>query len=264
MSSSEAGVLARISADAVRYGQEISRRGGEDVARRLYRYNSAPLSPQVSRVLPTSQALEEFLGMSGPDCLRPLVREHWVQVTRWWQPGPWCSFTPRVVTGRVGLEPLVHKLYISPSWEYLGVAVRRCLPVLARAGAPAFKWGAGLAGLLRPDKLVVYFGDRESLERVAGRVLAALAGIPAQGVPFTAEIGGAGLLSRAEDPLPGRAGTPDTGRQSWRQWVSGRLAESLTAAGEVPAGGAEPWQQALDRLRRDGIDPRSWTWHASA
>jgi hypothetical protein len=183
-----------------------------------------------------------------------------MQVTRWWQLGPWCSWASRVVSDPADLDPLVYKLYISPRWEHLGVAVRSSLPVLAEIGAPAFKWGRELTGILRPDKFVVYFRDRDSLCQAAERLLAALCGLPAQGVPFTAEIGGAGLLSWAKDPLPRRDVTRVENHQSWRQWVSGCLAESLTAAGPVSVDGVEPWELALERLRRDGVDPRSWTW----
>ena len=70
---SEPGFVARISLEAVQYGQEIGRSGGVDVASRLYRYNSAPLSPAVRRAMPTSQALDEHLGMLGSNCLRPFV-----------------------------------------------------------------------------------------------------------------------------------------------------------------------------------------------
>jgi hypothetical protein len=258
------GVIARISLEAARYGQEIGRCHGVDVASRLYRYNSAPLSPAIRRALPTSQALDEHLGMSGPECLQPLLVKHWVQVAHWWQLGRWCSWVSRVVRDPADQDPLVYKLYISPRWEHLGVAIRRCLPVLAEIDAPAFKWGTGLTGILRPDKFVVYFRDRDSLRRAEEHLLAALGDIPPQGVPFTAEVGGAGLLSWARDPLPGHSVARAGDRLSWRQWVSSCLAESLRAAGPVLVDGVEPWELALERLRRYGIDPRSWTWCGSA
>jgi hypothetical protein len=262
--SSEPGVVARISLEAVRYGYELGRCGGIDLASRLYHYNTAPLSPAVSRALPTPKALDELVSMSGPECMRPLIAEHWIPVTRWWQPGPWCSWAPRVASGPADLDPLVFKLYISPTWEYLGETARRCLPVLAEMGAPAFKWGRELAGVLRPDKFVVYFRDRDALSRAAERLLAVLGGLPVQGVPFTAEVGGAGLLSWAEDPLPTSGVTGVGSRLSWRQWVSCGLARSLATARPAPADGAEPWELALDQLRCYGVDPRSWTWSGPA
>jgi hypothetical protein len=257
---SGSGVVASVSLEALHYGQEICRFGCLNIASRLYQYNSAPLSPAVCRALPTSQALDEFLGLSGSECLGPLVREHWVQVTRWWESGPWCSWASRVVSDPADLDPLLYKLYISPRWEYIGTAIRRCLPILAEIGAPVFKWGRELIGILRPDKFVVYFRSRESLHQAADRLLTALRGVPAQGVPFTAELGGDGLLSWAKDPLPVGNVTGTRDRQSWRQWVCGCLAESLAATCPVAVDGVEPWERALDRIRHNGVDPRSWTW----
>jgi hypothetical protein len=262
--SSEPGAVARISREAAQYGQEIGRCAGVDVASRLYRYNTAPLSPAVRKILPTSQALDEHLGMSGRECLRPLVTEHWMQVTRWWQPGPWSSWVSRAVLDPTGLDPLVYKLYISPRWEHLGEAVRRCLPILTEIDAPAFKWGRELTGILRPDKFVVYFRNRDSLRQAAKRLLVALGDLPAQGVPFTAEVGGSGLLSWAKDHLPCHEVKGVEDCKSWRQWVSGRLAEALMSASPVPVDGVEPWELALERLLRDGVDPQSWTWVALA
>jgi hypothetical protein len=115
-------------------------------------------------------------------------------------------------------------------------------------------------GLLRPDKIVAYFPDFERLAKAAEAVSARLGGVPAQGVPFTSEIGGDGLLSWGMDP-PASELAAWGGRESWRLWLTHRLARALLAARS--AEGLEPWRFALERVRLEGIDTASWTPAAS-
>jgi len=246
--------------DAILYGQEMARCGGVNLASRLYRYNTAPVSPSLLAALPNAQALEDHLGISGKDCLRPLLIEHWTQTTRWWKMEPWSGWVLRDDAARTG--PPVYKLYISPTWQYLGQAMRLCLPILKDKNACAFKWGRGLTGVLRPDKFVIYFRDADSLHSAAASLLTKLGHLPAQGVPFTAEIGGAGLISWAKDPCA--SGDEAQSRISWRQLVCKCLADSLTAASSDTGNDRQPCEAALEHLREQGVDPISWTWCVAA
>jgi hypothetical protein len=83
-----------------------------------------------------------------------------------------------------------------------------------------------------------------------------LAGTPAQGVPFTSEIGAEGLLSWGVDPP---ADSQWSGRESWRLWLTHRLAVALLSGKKSEAPGVEPWRFALERLRLEGVDTDSWT-----
>jgi hypothetical protein len=92
---------------------------------------------------------------------------------------------------------------------------------------------------------------------------ARLAGVAAQGVPFTSEIGGDGLLSWGMDP-PQTAARSWNGRLSWRLWLTHRLARALISACRSPESStAEPWRFALERLRLEGVDTATWTPAAS-
>jgi hypothetical protein len=81
----------------------------------------------------------------------------------------------------------------------------------------------------------------------------ALQGCSAHGVPFTAELGGDGLLSWGRDPPP----DPAHGRQtlSWRTWITWRLAEGLMASAPVCG---DPCAEALKRIAAAGVDARTW------
>ncbi len=153
-----------------------------------------------------------------------------------------------------------YKLYVSPQPEALPIAFGDILAALAAAGAPQLKIGADFRGVLRPDKIVAHFPDFESLAAGAARLaerlggMGGMGGIAAQGVPFTAEIGGDGLLSWGVDP-PLPAGRSAAWRESWRTWLCRRLALALLAGrGSAP----EPWRFALERLRLEGVDTESW------
>ena len=152
-------------------------------------------------------------------------------------------------------------MYVSPRPEALPEALQRTVATLAELGAPTFKVGDNLHDLLRPDKLVIYFGSREELDEVAERLVPALAGLPAQGVPFTAALGGDGLVSWGIDPPPEEYTLPWLGAESWRIWITNRLATALVAAREAePDGpdGIEGWRFALERLRLEGVDTGTW------
>jgi hypothetical protein len=131
------------------------------------------------------------------------------------------------------------------------------LEALSASRARQFKIGSDAAGLLRPDKIVAYFPDFERLSEAASRIGGRLSGLPPHGVPFTAGIAGDGLLSWGADP-PAAERSPLVGDwESWRLWLTNRLAVALVAARSE--GVAEPWRFALDRVRLEGVDTETWT-----
>lgn len=145
-----------------------------------------------------------------------------------------------------------YKLYVSPEPEAVAESFGAVLEALADARAFQFKVGRDAPGLLRPDKIVAYFHGFEPLARAAEIVEKHLGGVAAQGVPFTSEIGGDGLISWGVDPPRGEA------TESWRLWLARRLARSILDARSSGAEG-EPWRFAVERLRLEGVDPATWT-----
>ena len=131
-------------------------------------------------------------------------------------------------------------------------------PTASASGACAFKVGKDLSGILRPDKFVAYFPDFEEVQRVAGDILAELSGCPSHGVPFTAEIG-TPLVSWGIDPPTEDDAPVWLSRQSWRLWVTNRLAAALLATRQNTSTGIEPWRFAIERLRLEGVDTDTWT-----
>jgi hypothetical protein len=290
------GRLAELSRAALLYGQRLAETlpaafsSPLRLSPRLYGFNRRPLGPRWRRALPSAGAVRGFLGIAPGGAWRGLLDRHWREdeaaageVWLHWRPSPRrrAAGTARGAGGRSGAA--TYKLYVSPSAEALPEGFGRVLDGLAAAGAPGFKVGGGAGGLLRPDKIVAYFATFERLAEAAAALGERLAGTAAHGVPFTAEIAGDGLLSWGVDP-PAASGLAlpwSGGRQSWRLWLTDRLARALiagvataaAAAGVGPAGDAaaaepgagpapqivEPWRFAIERLRLEGIDTDTWT-----
>ncbi|MGW6200779.1 hypothetical protein ACWF0M_31855 [Kribbella sp. NPDC055110] len=136
------------------------------------------------------------------------------------------------------------KLYVSVVPEALPEAVAVVAGLARVSNIAAFKVGADIC---RPDRLVVYVSAYEDLLPLGTLLRGRLAGCPADGVPFTAAVTPDGLLSWAIDRPSG---------ESWRQWLTARLARHLYAA--VHAGAPAPGSFALDRLGLDGVDTVHW------
>lgn len=253
------GQIAQLSRDALRYAQALAVPDASFLALRLYCYNGMPLTPRWQRQWPTPAAVEEYLAIDQRGRNRARLDRSWSRVP----PSPasdgWMEWRARREGRGVRSGEATYKLYLSPACDSVREAFDALVGASAQLPALAFKVGKGAAGLLRPDKIVLYFDDRQALAEGAERLRAALGGCPAQGVPFTAESGSDGLLSwgmdpplGAQDPVGGEGG-------SWRLWLVQRLARWLVAGQTSPAAEVEPWQFALQRLRLEGVDPETWT-----
>jgi hypothetical protein len=146
---------------------------------------------------------------------------------------------------------LVHKVYVSPVVRDVATTLGVILTHAPQLGVPAWKVGADLAGLHRPDKIVLYLASPERADRVAAALALTLGDTAAQGVPFTGQVGSTGIVSRGRDV----AGT------SWRADVCRVVAESLCvsrASLGLRATAADVADDALAVLGTSGIDVTTW------
>lgn len=219
------------------------------VAQWLYRFGTVPRGPAIDRDFGPDDDPMAVLGMTVGGAARRRLEEAYEATSQ----AGWYSFARTTA----GLQlSAACKLYVSPRPEALADAFLKIADEFVRSDVRSFKVGRGIEGLLRPDKIVAYFDDRAHMEAVAGALDRSLLGCPAQGVPFSTEAGGNGLLSSGVDPPPGTSGT------SWRSWVTKRLAASLTARRATPC--EDLVAAALADLRLAGIDPVRWLPSADA
>jgi hypothetical protein len=244
-----ASPLARLSLQALQYAASLDLADARTLASRLYRFNTFPASPNARRRWPNADTVAAFLRLdryaSDPKVVSSTT-------------GAWHAWRVRRARYPSRREPC-YKLYLSPHADGASVALREVLAWLGDAHALECKIGRDLHGLLRPDKLIVYFRTLAALRAAAKRWARALAGMPVQGVPFTADIGGDGLLSWGMDPPDVLHGRLRRSPLSWREWVTRHLAEAVVTAQRSPGTAVPPSRFALDRVALDGVDTRTWT-----
>lgn len=241
------GRLGHLSLAALRMAASRLPEESEVVAQWLYRFGTVPRGSAIERDFGPDDDPMAVLGMTVGGGSRRLL-ESVYDATSF---SGWYSFARTSTRDRFAA---VCKLYVSPRPEALAYAFPRIAHEFVRSDVRSFKVGRGIEGLLRPDKIIAYFDDRADMEAAARALERALPRCPAQGVPFTTEIGGNGLLSWGVDPPPGSRST------SWRAWVTKRLAASLTERRAVAC--EDSVEGALADMRVAGVDPVRW--HPSA
>jgi hypothetical protein len=248
--------LSELSRAALRYGEALLLDDPEELAARLYAYNRLPVTAAREALLPDAEATLAYLGGAPASSLRRELERHWRRADEPETQG-WIAWSPRS-TGRRAGNRSSHKLYVSPALATVGETFATVVATLHETGPRPFKVGVDAAGIARPDKLVVYFGEMEELLTVASKLTERLRGVAAHGVPFSAEIDLDGLLSWGMDPPRSAQRFSWHERESWRLWVVRRLASALVAARGGGPEGMAPWEFALTRLRREGVDVDRW------
>jgi hypothetical protein len=249
--------VARVSLDALRLVAAVRDEESMALGDRLYRYNRRPLTPTWSATVRTPGDVLRFAGAGAATKTAALLERHWKRRAADVD-GTWISWWPRVASRnhrRVADSDVTHKLYVSPRTEALPDAFPHVVEALAEAGAPPFKIGASATGILRPDKLVIYFARRDAAHDVANEIATRLADVPAHAVPFTREVARDGLISAGMDPPSGRALVAHVG-SSWRLWICRRLASYVATAQR--SGSADAARFALDRIALDGVESSTW------
>ncbi len=250
--TSQPGAIAGLSRRALEYAAALEISDVLELSARLYTYNGVPATGRWRRRWPDTAAIERELGIEdgGWGALLPGWRRvAWGDAWIAWSGGD-------VKSAR---DEAIFKLYVSPKCEELRAAFQEAAAAVAACHGVHLKIGASLFGLLRPDKMVGYFHGLADLQEAAAKILERLTGCSAQGVPFTAEIGGQGLLSWGVDPPRNQYAVSWLERESWRARICNHLATALMQArisGCEDAGAACGF--ARERLRLEGIDVATW------
>lgn len=249
------GFLAALSRRALQYAETLDINDAAALSMRLYNYNRLPASPRWRDLLPDQAAVERHLGVN--DSNKHLSR--WTRLEQNGKKAPWLAWQSQRTTLHPNRSGSTYKLYVSPACSALREAFEAILSIADDSPTLHFKVGNNVYGLLRPDKMVLYFQHFAELQETAERMMQRLAGCPVHGVPFTAELGGGGLLSWGIDPPAEKQTVPWLERESWRLWVVNRLASALLLAKTSTKADIQPWRFALERLRLEGIETQTWT-----
>ena len=259
----EAGVLANLSLQAIRHAAALETADAKELSSCLFRYNTLPVTPRWLQRIPDREALEQYLQIEPGGSSRRELDRSWARVSPEAERGVWMAWNSRSVPAP-DKDLRGYKLYSSPHPSHLRESFRAWLHAIIEAGAYHFKIGGDVRGLLRADKMVAYFADWTALKESASLIAREIAGCPAQGVPFTAELDAGALLSWGSDPLEEDMVPDWLKRQSWRQWICFRLGSALAIAKREKSSAMPAWQFALQRLRLEGIDVATWTLASSS
>jgi hypothetical protein len=269
-SRSANGAVQQLSIRALQYGAALNLADPFELSLRLYNYHRLPITSRWRNACPNRQAVAERLGVGTGGRYAAFVSSHWHETrdadddAKNEEPehAGWLSWVNRHHQGAAGATPTTHKLYVSPMPQFIEPVFAVTLRALADTRALQLKIGADAEGLLRPDKIVAYFESLDDLRSAADILAPRLQGVPAQGVPFTASLDEDGLLSWGVDPPASLQLLNWQPRESWRLWLTNRLANALltakraspTATHRRPA-----WQYAMERLQLEGVDTETWT-----
>ncbi|MEA5536898.1 hypothetical protein [Crocosphaera sp. XPORK-15E] len=253
------GKIAQLSLDALKYAQVLAIDDSSKLSARLYFYNRLPITPKLLRLYPSKVEIADYLQISPHHPAGKLLLKHWREATSTQGDDFWRTW--KYLENLESLnsqEKATYKLYISPSFEVLGEVFPSLVKIFTELQVPQFKVGGKqIAGLLRSDKIIAYFGDFDSLKKTADLIMTSLPNIPSQGVPFTSELDENGLLSWGIDPPSNDQVLKWQERESWRVWLTNRLATGLLSAKNTDSS-LEAWQFALYRLQQEGVDPKTW------
>ena len=243
-----AGDAAALHIDALRHAEALATRDAALLTSALYSYNRLPRTRAWAARFPDRESVLAHLGENA------LLDRHWIRPTA---TSGWISWQRRAP--RAGeTNAVTWKLYVSPRPEQIRDAFHALVRVLAGIDGAQMKIGPDAAGLLRPDKLVAYFHTREELDDAARALAAELRGCPAHGVPFTARVDDDALLSWGADPPDSERALSWLDRESWRLFVARTLAHAMSIAKQAAMPAVAPWQFAVERAHRHGIDVTTW------
>jgi hypothetical protein len=273
-SPSATGGVQQLSRRALQYGAALNLADSFQLSLRLYNYHRLPITSRWRDAFPNRKAVAERLGVRSGGRYEAFMSSHWHEVgdaDSDWQNSEaehrgWLSWVTRHRQGSSAATPTTHKLYVSPMPQFVDNVFAVTLRALTDTRALQLKVGADVEGLLRPDKIVAYFTSLDDLRSAADILAPRLHGCPAHGVPFTASLDDDGLLSWGVDPPASQQLLNWQPRESWRLWLTNRLANALLTAKRTPSNDTHrrpAWQYALERLQLEGVDTETWTPNAA-
>lgn len=241
--------LAALSLDAIAYAESLRLRDQTVIADRLYAFHRVGIR-RSWRTAAYGNSLRVTMTRAMPKRLRNDPR--WSEFRH----HPWRAHRRR--DSQTKPERPTLKLYVSPRSDSLAGAVAVSMPiVMDAAGVIGWKVASTIETVVRPDKFVVYLESLQALEALVGELSTNLAGADVHGVPFTCDLGLDGLLSWGVDP-PSSHHEPASIVDSWRTWITARLASGLVQAQRAGLVGRPAHVAALHRVQAAGIDTSTW------
>lgn len=219
---------------------------------RLYFFNRLPTSVHSCYRLNNQAAVKQLLGVENDPSLDPSIQFR--EVTSNTDNKCFMSWS------RVGISrsaSAAFKLYICPYPDDLPFIFRRCVTIAGQHGAFSIKVACDRPTLNRPDKFVAYFASLREMRACIPDLTSALEGLPVHELPFSARLSTAALYW-GRDPNETEQGPAWNSGESWRIFVTRKLAAALLLARQ---NGCDPHMAVAfskHRASLEGIDVKSW------
>jgi hypothetical protein len=260
--SQEAGIPGRISVlstQAIGYGLLLRGLDMRLLSRKLYSYNTLPWDEQTRSAFEAKHSVKEFLFLSGGLGTKNFLKNSWepnnLEEKKYWF--SWWKQKRKIKMTGSSQQP-TFKLYISPAIEQIPRIFELAVRILSASDAFSFKIGSTIEGLIRPDKMVAYFYNKEAMMDVAGLLSKELDDVTAHSVPFTAQIDKSGVLSWGIDPSDSEVlSSVEAG--SWRMKVTDQLALAIGQAQADQLDLPRAIQFVRTKLLTLGISTTDWT-----
>lgn len=247
--------LSELSYNAIYYTWSLQDKDYTSLTSRLYSFNTTPLDASQKTLFYKKHSVTDFIFSQCKEEVKLTMNDNW-NLDAAKNTKAWISWNRNHTDENYSETYTVYKLYISPLLDELPGVFAKSLPIITNSQAFSFKVGATLQGLLRPDKMVVYFFSENAMLKTASLIMEKITGHTPQGVPFSFQLDSTGLLSSGEDSLDG--GTNNADGESWRAEITSQLARLLVQS----ATDHLSWNQTLDfihaMMEQKGIDTRCW------
>jgi hypothetical protein len=244
-----ANKIIDLSIKGIRYGAALPAMDLDTLSYKLYRYNTIPIPLEKRSDQWDHDSV--FRADSLYDDTDDLLKTYWTPVPNH-DSDYWLSWKPKKPTVHgIGAGACTFKLYVSPHIDDYLPVFAETVKILTRSNVYCFKTGSNYHGIVRPDKLVVYFDNLEELKNTAQKIHDSTIGFAAQGVPFSAPMFNSSMLSWGIDPPAGKKSPV-----SWRLWITRQLASGIIEGRKILAD--EPWQYALQYVRSKGFQTDTW------
>ncbi len=256
------------SGDKRAYIQTISERGihlafnsalttPQDLATYLYNLNCIPINRRWKRHLPDSKALAAYLHLRDDGTWQGMpnsIRSRQIRLDEKGEPDTfdlyWRSWDFK--KRKHPKDKPSYKVYFSPLPQDLPRVFQIVRGAVAESGAHFMKIGRHLAGILRPDKLLVYFSEYKQAFDFASLMSEQLISLDPQGVPFSFQVNPKNpIVSMGVDP-PHKIGES----YSWRLYITTKLA--LAIQGARRDGTKNPLEYIHAYMQLIGVDSLRW------
>ena len=249
--------LSTLSANAIEYALMLRNLSIKLMAHRLYTYNTKPMDTATRLELYDRSNIQQFLFSNVSSDTNELLQSNWSQM-QLSSNATWMAWTKLANNNTVSYNSgITYKLYISPQVNDLAASFEKIILALNTSTAYCFKTGNTVKDLLRPDKMVAYFKNKDDVIKTADALSTQLKNCSVHGVPFTKQLDKKGLLSFGVDPSKKDILKLIEGG-SWRSTVTDKLAAAIIQAQQNNLDHVQAINFIGAKLLAAGINTQDW------